>query len=160
MALGDMFLKVDGTRSGPIKGESSDATHGGEIEVQDWSWGMRAGSAMSGGGTAAKTSLDAFQITKGVDTASTALMSVMRNNELLKKVVLTVRKSGNKPIEYFVLALENARVTSYDISTVPDAPHQLFEKVSFSFEKISVDYYQQDEKGARKGGSNFTAQVN
>lgn len=160
MALGDMFLKVEGTRSGPIKGESNDATHGGEIEVLDWSWGMRAGSAMSGAGTAAKTSLDSLQVSKAVDSASTALMSVMRNNELLKKVVLTVRKAGNNPIEYLLVTLENARVTSYDIATTPGESYKLTEKILFSFEKISVDYYPQDDKGARKGGSNFTAQVN
>lgn len=160
MALGDMFLKVDGTRSGPIKGESNDATHGGEIDVQDWSWGMRAGSAMGGAGQAAKTSLDALHVTKSVDAASTALMSVMRNNELLKKVVLTVRKAGNNPIEYLVISIENARITSYDVATVSEAAYLLVEKIAFSFEKISVDYYPQDEKGARKGGSNFTALVN
>lgn len=159
MALGDMFLKVEGTRSGPVKGESNDATHGGEIDVQDWSWGMRAGSAMSGGGAAAKTSLDSFMVTKSVDAASTALMSVMRNNELLKKVALTVRKAGNNPIEYLIIAMDNARIISYDVATVSGASHQLVEKIAFSFEKISVDYYQQDDKGARKGGSNFTAQV-
>ncbi|WP_374593307.1 Hcp family type VI secretion system effector [Aquabacterium sp.] len=160
MALGDMFLKIDGTRSGPVKGESNDAAHGGEIDVLSWSWGMRAGSAMSGGGNAAKTSLDALMVTKRVDAASTALMSVMRSNELLKKAVLTVRKSGNNPIEYLVITLENARITSYDVATNPETPYLLDEKISFSFEKISVDYYPQDDKGARKGGSNFTAQTN
>jgi type VI secretion system secreted protein Hcp len=160
MALGDMFLKIDGTRSGPIKGESNDSTHPDEIEVQDWSWGMRASAALSGGGAAAKTSLDSFQVTKSVDAASTALMSVMRNHELLKKVVLTVRKSGSKPIEYFMITLENARITSYDVATVTGASYQLVEKVLFSFDKISVEYYPQDEKGARKGGSNFTTTVN
>lgn len=160
MALGDMFLKIEGTRSGPIKGEANDATHAGEIEVQTWSWGMRANAAMGGAGNAAKTSLDSLHVTKRVDAASTALMSVMRNNELLKKVVLTVRKGGGAPIEYFLLTLENARVTSYDVATDADATYLLNEKIAFSFEKISVDYYPQDEKGARKGGSSFMAQVN
>ncbi len=160
MALGDMFLKIDGTRSGPIKGESTDAAHGGEIDVLSWSWGMRAGSAMGGAGGAAKTSLDSLMVSKRVDAASTALMSVMRNNELLKKAVLTVRKSGNNPIEYLLITLENARITSYDVATNPETPYLLDEKLSFSFEKISVDYYPQDDKGARKGGSNFTAQTN
>ena len=39
MALRDMFLKIDGTKQGPIKGESVDARHAGEIDVISWSWG-------------------------------------------------------------------------------------------------------------------------
>ena len=40
MAKADMFLKVDGTKQGPIKGESTDDKHPDEIEVCGWRWGM------------------------------------------------------------------------------------------------------------------------
>ncbi|RZI80566.1 MAG: type VI secretion system tube protein Hcp [Rubrivivax sp.] len=159
MSLGDMFFKVEGTRSGAVKGEANDTAHAGEIDILDWSWGMRASSAMGGGGAAAKTALDALNITKRVDSASTALMSVMRSNELIKKAVLTVRKSGSNPIEYFIVTIENGRITSYDVATVPGASYQMVEKLTLSFQKISIDYYPQDGTGSRKGGSNFTADV-
>ncbi|MBC7699595.1 type VI secretion system tube protein Hcp [Aquabacterium sp.] len=159
MSLGDMFFKVDGSRSGAVKGEANDTAHAGEIDILDWSWGMRSPSAMGGGGAAGKTALDALNITKRVDSASTALMSVMRNNELIKKGVLTVRKSGSKPVEYFIVTIENARITSYDVATVDGAAHQMVEKLSLSFQKISIDYYPQDGTGSRKGGSNFSTDV-
>jgi type VI secretion system secreted protein Hcp len=159
MSLGDMFLKVDGSRSGAVKGEANDTTHAGEIDILDWSWGMRSPTAMGGAGAAGRTALDALNITKRVDCASTALMSVMRNNELIKKAVLTVRKSGNKPVEYFIVTIENARITSYDVATVAGAPHQLSEQLSFTFQKISIDYYPQDGSGSRKGGSSFNTEV-
>ena len=130
---GDMFLKVEGSRSGVVKGEANDSTHTNEIDILDWSWGMRS--------------------------ASTALMSVMRNNELIKKAVLTVRKAGNKPIEYFIVTIENARITSYDVCNDSGTVPRLLEKLSLSFQKISIDYYPQDATGARKGGSNFSADV-
>lgn len=159
MSNGDMFLKIDGTRSGVIKGEANDSAHPNEIDIVSWSWGMRAGSAMGGAGSAARTAMDAVTINKQVDSASTALMSVMRSNELIKKAVLTVRKAGTVPIEYFILTIENARITSYDVGTAPGADHIMNEKITFSFQKISIDYHPQDSTGARRGGSNFSADV-
>lgn len=159
MANGDMFLKIEGARTGVIKGESNDKTHPDEIEVLGWSWGMRASTAMGAAGNAARSSLESLTVRKMSDTASTALMSVMRNNELLKKAVLTVRKAGATPMEYMVVTLEQARITSFDISSEDQSAEKLVEKLAFSFQKISVDYYAQDTTGQRKGGSNFTAET-
>ena len=94
MAKGDMFLKLECARQGPIKGEAQDDLHQDEIDVLGWSWGMHAHSAVSGGGASGKATLDELSITKRVDSASTGLMSAMRNNELIKKGILTVRKAG------------------------------------------------------------------
>jgi type VI secretion system secreted protein Hcp len=42
----DMFMKIDG-----VTGESRDKTHGKEIDVLAWSWGMsQSGTARIGGG--------------------------------------------------------------------------------------------------------------
>lgn len=160
MSHGDMFLKVEGTRSGTIKGEANDQAHRDEIDVTGWSWGMRSASAMGGAGTAAKTTVESLLLTKEVDSASTALMSVMRNNELLKKAVLSVRKAGGMPIDFLIVTLENARITSYDVGTQSDGSEKLVERLTFSFQKINVEYVGQDEKGQKKGGMNFAAEVN
>ena len=85
MPQGDMFLKVEGARSGAIKGEARDETHREEIDILSWSWGMRAQTAMGGAGRASRASLSELRITKRVDSASTALMAAMRNNDLLNK---------------------------------------------------------------------------
>jgi len=159
MSNGDMFLKIDGTRSGVIKGEANDSAHPNEIDIVSWSWGMRASSAMGGAGAAAKTAMDAVTISKQVDSASTALMSVMRANELIKKAVLTVRKSGTTPIEYFILTIENARITSYDVGTAPGAEHVMDEKITFSFQKISIDYYPQGPTCPPPAAPNFPADL-
>ena len=34
-----MFLKIDGSRQGAIKGEARDAGHKDEIDVLGWTWG-------------------------------------------------------------------------------------------------------------------------
>jgi len=159
MSLGDMFLTVQGQRSGNIKGESKDAKHADSIDLTGWSWGMHAGAAIGGGSTTGKTSLDSLTVTKHADSSSTALMSVMRNNELIKKATITVRKAGTVPIDYMIVTLENARLISYEITSVEGAASVLTERFAFSFQKITVDYYPQDGSGARKGGMSFQTEV-
>ena len=154
-----MFLKLEGSKTGQIRGESSDASHGQEIELVHWSWGMKSPSALGGGGAATRTHLSELSVVKYADTASTALMSVMRNNELVKKAVLTVRKSGTKPIDYFVVTIERGRITSFDIESESAETPVLVERIALSFEKINVEYFAQDQTGGKQGGSAFTADV-
>ncbi|MCX7249924.1 MAG: type VI secretion system tube protein Hcp, partial [Burkholderiales bacterium] len=40
MAQRDIFLRIEGSRQGLLRGESQDASHPGEIDVMSWSWGM------------------------------------------------------------------------------------------------------------------------
>jgi type VI secretion system secreted protein Hcp len=49
------------------------------------------------GGATVRTALSELRFTKGTIGPRTQLMSVMRNNELIKKAVLTVRKAGAVP---------------------------------------------------------------
>lgn len=160
MAKGDMFLKIEGQRSGPIKGESATVEHLDEIDVREWSWGMQGASGMGGSGASARTALSELRISKSVDSASTGLMIAMRNNELIKRAVLSVRKvSGEKPIDYLVITVENGRISSFDIGTeAPDSP-VVVETFAIAFEKIEVAYSAQTATGARRGNSLFIADV-
>ena len=67
MAAVDYFIKFDG-----IKGESADAKHKDEIDVESWSWGeTHAGAGPSGGGGGAgKVSMQDFQFVMGLNRAS------------------------------------------------------------------------------------------
>lgn len=160
MAKGDMHLKLEGKSTGAIKGESNVASHIGEIEVKEWSWGMAGASSLGGAGPSARTALSELNITKGVDSASTALMSVMRNNEQVKKAVLSVRKAGGTPsIDYLTITIERGRITRYDVGTAGFDSPELVERLSIAFEKIDIAYHSQDEKGAKKAGSNFVAEI-
>jgi type VI secretion system secreted protein Hcp len=158
MAKGDMFLLIDGQKTGAIKGESADKVYPGQIDVLGWSWGMESSTAIGGGSTGARTSLSALRIVKGVDAATTPLMSVMRSGEIIKKGVLTVRKAGGVQIDYFTITIERGRIVSMEVAS--GAGPELTEQLSIVFEKIEVQYFAQDDKGARKGGSVFTTQVN
>ena len=159
MTKGDMFLKVEGSRSGTIKGESQDDMRKDEIDVLGWSWGMRAQTDMGGGGSSTKTSMREFLVNKAVDSASTALMSAMRSNELIKTATLTVRKAGKTPLDYFKITMENGRITAIDVESVGADSAELVERMSFSFQKISVEYVPQDEDGAPRGAMLFETET-
>lgn len=159
MAKGDMFLKVDGARAGAIKGESNDDTHRDEIDIVSWSWGMRAQTELSGAGGSTKSSMRELQVCKKVDSASAPLMSAMRNNEQIKSAVLTVRKAGKQPLEYFRITIENGRVTSIDVESAADESPDLVERLSLSFQRISVEYVPQGEDGGPRGTMLFEAET-
>lgn len=160
MALGDMFLKVDSAIHGTIKGEAQDATHGNEIQVINWTWGMRSNSDLGGTGPSGRTTLHELIVYKRLDSASTALMSVMRNNENIKKAVLTVRKAGGSPLEYFIVTLENARITAIDLETgsIGDAA-DVRERINLSFKRINIEYVPQGADGQARGSTVFMTEI-
>jgi type VI secretion system secreted protein Hcp len=155
MAQVDMFLKIEGTRQGPIKGEASDAKHKDEIEVLAWSWGMEGNFIQ--GQAAGRTNVHELKVTKLVDSGTTALMSCLRNNEVINKAVLSVRKAGGQdPVEYFKITVEKAHITSLIAqSGGEDDPARLTEQLSISFGKVSVEYVPQGADGVRRGGMTF-----
>ena len=156
---GDLFLMVKGAKHGLIKGESQDDQHKGEIDVLSWSWGMQAKVHLGGGTATGKATINDLKIVKRVDSASTALMLALRTNEPIQKAVLTVRKAGKGHIEYLKVTIEQGRVVSLTIDTVETtgAP-DILERVSFSFNKIEVEYVPQGKDGLPQGGMTFADQ--
>jgi type VI secretion system secreted protein Hcp len=161
MARSDMFFKATGQRTGEIVGESSDKRFTNQIDVIDWSWGMTSPSAV-GGTRTGRTQLADLKLVKRVDKASTALMSVMKTNELLTTAVLSVRKAGGtNPLPYLVVTLSNARMVAYSIESdisESGAP-VLTEHWSLSFKTIQIDHTVQSDTGASLGGSSFTGEA-
>jgi type VI secretion system secreted protein Hcp len=152
---GDMFLMVKGASHGLIKGEAQDDKHKGEIEVLSWSWGIQGRASPTGGATGKAVMYD-LKIIKKIDSASTALMSALRTNEVIQKAVLTLRKAGKSQVEYLKVTIENGRVISLTIdSAEPLGGSNMIEQVSFSFNKIEVDYVPQGKDGLPQGGMSF-----
>jgi type VI secretion system secreted protein Hcp len=156
---GDMFLSVKGATHGLIKGESPDDQHKGEIEVLGWSWGMQGKPSLGGGLSTSKATIHDLKIVKNVDCASTALMLALRTNEPIQKAVLTLRKIGQPQVEYLKITIEQGRVTSLSIDAgdVMGSP-ALIEHLSFSFNKIEVEYVPQGQDGHAQGGMTFADQ--
>lgn len=158
---GDMFLYVKGAKGGVIKGETVDEAHKGEIDVLSWSWGMHVTTSLGGGGAKGKASVHELKVVKGIDSASTALMAALRTNESIVKAVLTLRKAGKTQLEYLKITIEQGRVISLTIEAGDKSgSSELFEHVSFSFNKITVDYVPQGPDGQPRGGMTFMDQWN
>ena len=154
-----MFLSVNGARLGKISGEAHDEKHKNEVEVLAWSWGMQGKSSLGGGGASGKATIRELRITKRVDKASTALMSALRSNEVIKKAVLTIRKAGKKPLEYLKITVEDGRLVSLDIEADDGVANPaLCERLSVSFNKISVEYTPQGPDGQALGSTSFEDQ--
>lgn len=144
----DMAIKIDG-----IKGESKLKNHVEEIDVLAWSWGMsQSGSFhVGGGGGAGKVNIQDVSFTKYVDKASPELMLACSNGKHIKEAVLTVRKAGEKPLEYLTITMEKVLVSS--VSTGGSGGEdRLTENVTVNFAKVKVEYQEQDDKGGPKGG--------
>jgi len=158
--VGDMFLMVKGAKHGLIKGESQDDSHKGEIDVISWSWGMQAKANIGGGTATGKATINDLRIVKRVDSASTALMLALRTNEEITKAVLTLRKAGKGQLEYFKITIEQGRVTALIVDTVdsPTGAPDILERVSFSFNKIEVEYVPQGKDGLAQGSMTFADQ--
>jgi type VI secretion system secreted protein Hcp len=138
----DMFLKLDG-----IKGESQDHKHKDEIHIESFSWGMSQTGAhgTGGGGGAGKVAIHDISVTKFLDKSSTALMLHCCDGKHIKEGLITVRKAGEKPVEYLKIKL-----TDILISGVQHAGHGsdlLTENLTLNFAKFAVDYTAQKADG-------------
>ena len=153
---GDMFFKVKGAKHGQISGEAQDDKHKGEIEVLSWSWGMQGKASLGGGTATGKATVRELRIVKKVDKASTALMSALRTNEVIKEGILTLRKTGTSKVEYFKVTIQDGRVMALDVEAGDDnGTSTLLERVSFSFNKISIEYTPQGGDGMPQGSTTF-----
>jgi type VI secretion system secreted protein Hcp len=58
-----------------------------------------------------------------------------------------------------VITIERGRITGYDIRSETEKSAEVVEHLTLTFEKIDIAYHAQDDKGQKKGGSNFTAEI-
>lgn len=145
----DMFITI-----GDIKGESKDDKHKDEIDVLAWSWGLSNSGNMQtgGGGGAGKANVQDLSFTKYMDKSSPNLAMYCCSGKHFDKALLTVRKAGDKPLEYYKITLEDVLITS--VSTGGSGGEdRLTENVTLNFAKYKVSYQPQAKDGGPDGGS-------
>ena len=111
----DVYLQIDG-----IKGESSDSTHAGWIEVSQAQWGVTQpvgtpGSA-TGGRTTGRSEYRTLSLAKFADLASPLLMQHCSNGKTIPKAKPEfMRADGDgKRVRYYEVELENVLVGSME----------------------------------------------
>jgi type VI secretion system secreted protein Hcp len=148
----DMFIKIDG-----IDGEAQDSKHKNEIEVLAWSWGAsQAGSFATGsGGGSGKVSVQDLSFTKWFDKASPILQQHCFNGKHIGKAVLVCRKaSGDNPLEYLKVTLEDILVSSFNTGG-SGGEDRITESVSLNFTKVKIEYTEQTAKGGEGAKPKF-----
>jgi type VI secretion system secreted protein Hcp len=144
MASERWFLKIDG-----ISGESTDAAHKGEIDVQAWSWGVsqsRPASSGSGGG-AGKASFQDFHFVTKISKASPSLFLACATGTHIKEANLTgVRNVGkSKGDDFLKFKLGDVIVTSVgEADSEGDVPSEQF---SLNFAKVELSYFPRSPSG-------------
>ena len=144
MAAVDYFLKLDG-----IEGESHDAKHKGEIQLETYNFGAtQTGShSAGGGGGAGKASLQDFSFVMLASKASPKLFLACCSGTHIPKAVLTCRKAGKEQQEYLKVTLSDLLISSFQ-SGGPHKGEQLpFDSVSLNFAKIEIEYREQKHDG-------------
>ncbi len=145
----DAFLKL-----GDLKGESPVEGHEDEIQLLSWSWGMmQQGTTHRGtGGGAGKVDVQDMTMVKYVDTASPNLTLACCNGKHFEEAILTVRKAGEKPLDYLKITMTDLIITSVSPGGA-SGDENVIETFAVNFAKFAYSYQPQDNKGAKAGGA-------
>ena len=147
MAQGDMFLKIDG-----IDGESQDDKHKNEIQIGSFSFGAAnsgSGGSNLGSGTS-KVQVQDIHFTKQIDKSSPNLFINCCSGKHIPTAVLTVRKAGENPQDYFTITMTEVTISSHNISG-HDGGGMPSDTFSLNFSKVKHEYKTQSADGTLGG---------
>ena len=149
------FLKLDG-----IEGESTNAAHKNEIDVESWSWGItQAGSSgFGGGGGSGKAAFQDMHFVARISKASPKLFLSCATGVHHKVATLSGRRTAGKgkTVEFLKYKLSDVQVTGVQHSdSEAGTPMEQF---SLQYSKLEMSYSPQATSG--KLGAAVTANFN
>jgi len=156
MAIVDYFLKIDG-----IEGESQDAKHKNEIQLESWSFGAtQHGTAHTGAGMGAgKVEMGDFHFVMRANKASPKLFLACCNGEHIKKAVLTCRKAGKDQQEYLKWTFTEFLISSYQTGGHAGSDILPMDQISINHTECQFDYKEQKADGTLGGAVTAKANV-
>jgi type VI secretion system secreted protein Hcp len=143
---GDYYLKIDS-----IKGESEATGFEGQLEVISWSFGAtNTGLSVSEISLNVESDLSDFHFVVQNSEASPWLFFACAKGNQIPQAVLNCRKTGGDGNRYTYTKVKfgNIVISSFKaIGNEEDAPFPI-EQISFSFENITFEYFQQRWDGS------------
>lgn len=145
----DIHIKIDS-----IPGSSVIDGYEDQIQVRSFGWGMSqptSFSASSGGGSG-KVNMKDLSFTHSVDKATPKLVMACCQGTALAEATLVCNKAGgDAKVPYLKITLTDVIVSSVTPKgeIKDDVPT---EEVTLSFASFKIEYQEQDNKGAKKGG--------
>jgi len=138
------FLKLDG-----IEGESTNAAHKNEIDVESWSWGVTqaGGSSFGGGGGSGKAAFQEMHFVARISKASPKLFLSCATGSHHKVATLSgARIAGTgKTVDFLKYKLSDVQVTGVQHSdSEAGAPTEQF---SLQYSKFEMSYSPQTTSG-------------
>ena len=142
------YLKMEG-----LQGESTDAAHKDQIEIESWSWGETNSGGTVAGSRKGGSNVDFHDLnfTMFVNKVSADLFLACANGKHFKQVELFATKGlpGGKQADYLAFKMSDVMVSSYNVSASSEVVP--LENVSLNFNKLEFEYKPQAATG--KAGS-------
>ena len=151
-----MFIKI-----GDIKGESVESSHEKWSDVTGFGQGQSVPEPSGESRRRADVQLNDLVVVKFIDKASPKIAEAVLTGKVFPKVELdlTALFGDTERLVYYTYELENARVTSYNISGSGQGDDRPTETFSLNFEEIKVTYTEYDSDGNVKGSVEYTWNV-
>ena len=116
------------------------------------------GHSSGGGGGSGKVNVHDIHITKFVDKSTPAFLLQCATGKHIPAGLITVRKAGDKPLEYLKIKLADILISGVQESGHGSAD-KLSENVTLNFAKFWVDYQEQKADGTGTPGGEMAFDI-
>lgn len=135
------FLAIPG-----IKGDSTDAKHAGDIDIDSFSFGVTNSAAIGSGSiSAGKATFSSFHFNKIYDGSSPDLFKDATDGTVLSSATFAFERPGSDQ-DFLTIKLEDVVVTSYHQGGTQEPP--LLEDVELTPAKVEVVYHPTNPDGS------------
>jgi type VI secretion system secreted protein Hcp len=137
----NFFLKLE---TPEIKGESTDSSHSGELQILSWSHSFNQPTkptrSSAGGGSVEQANHSDFSVTKYLDAATDDVLKMCWSGKQIGKGTFTAYRADgdNKPVKYLMIELENIVVSN--VSFGGGAGDLPTETLALSYGKVTYTY--------------------
>lgn len=145
-----IYLRVDKPSGGLVEGESVEQYHPAWIQLDSCNAGIRTTTSLESGGglSIGKAQALDFSAIKRLDKASPLLFLACAQGTYYPRAIIEFTddnaQSGGSRV-YLRLTLTGVVVNSLNTSSSDGRPQ---EALSFAYERIQIDYFMMDSKGA------------
>jgi len=146
-ASADLFMKIDN-----IQGESQDLRHRNEIDLLSVEWGVSMAKPTTASG-ASKPVFDDLSWDQLLDKSVPPLFEAIATGRHIDQALITFRKEGEQPFEYFKMEFRDVLLTSLQLSANPTERATV--EGSFAYDFIKLTYIPQKPDGS--AGTPITA---
>jgi type VI secretion system secreted protein Hcp len=131
-----------------IPGPAKNVGFVGHIPLLTWGWGVDStGTVIGGGGGAGRATPQEFVFQAKSDLHSPKILAAVNTGQRLQTALLSCVKSGERPVTFLTLKLDDLVLTSYYVS--PDATNGApLDSVRLKFARVTHRFVTQNPDGS------------